>query len=76
VFGFVTGWKEDLVNMLNCDFARVLMMGVFSRVCSGLLWGMRESEVSDSGRRQWFFFLGRWYQEWEEKTPRSMEFEL
>jgi hypothetical protein len=37
---------------------------------------MRESAVSDSGRRQWFFYLGRWYREWEEKAPRSMEFEL
>ncbi len=50
--------------------------GVFSRVCSGVLGGMRESAVSDSGRRNWFFFLGRWYREWEEKVPRSMEFEL
>ncbi len=42
--------------MLNRNFARHLMMGVFSRVCSGVLWGMRESVVSDSGRRHWFFF--------------------
>ena len=32
--------------------------------------------MSGSGRRQWFFFLGRWYRGWEEKAPRSMEFEL
>jgi hypothetical protein len=25
-------------------------------VCSGVFWGMRESVVSDSGRRHWFFF--------------------
>jgi hypothetical protein len=62
--------------MLNRNFVRVLMMGVFSRVCSGVLWGMRESVVSDSGRRQWFFVWGMWYREWEEKAPRSMEFEL
>jgi hypothetical protein len=46
----------------------VLMMWVFCHVCSGVFWGMRESTVSDSGRRQWFFFLGRWYREWEEKA--------
>ncbi len=44
------------MNMINRNFARHLMMGVFSRVCSGVLWGMRESVVSDSGRRHWFFF--------------------
>jgi hypothetical protein len=44
------------VIMLNRDFARLLMMEVFSRVCSGVFWGMTESAVSDSGRRQWFFF--------------------
>jgi hypothetical protein len=76
VFGFVARWKEGFVSMLNRNFARVLMMEVFSRVCSGVLWGMRESAVSDSGRRQWFFFLGRWYREWEEKAPQPMEFEL
>jgi hypothetical protein len=32
------------------------MMGVFSLVCSGVLWGIRESAVSDSGRRHCFFF--------------------
>ena len=41
-------WKEDFVNMLNRGVMRLLMMGVFSRVCSGVLWGMRESVVSDS----------------------------
>ncbi len=64
------------MSMLNRNFARVLMTGVFSLVCSGVLRGMRESVVSDSGRRQWFFFGGRWYREWEEKSPRTMEFEL
>jgi len=44
------------VRMIKRNFARVLMIGVFSRVCSGVIWGMRESVVSDSGRRQWFFF--------------------
>ena len=44
------------MSMLNRNFARHLMMGVFSHVCSGVLWGMRESVVSDSGRRHWFFF--------------------
>jgi hypothetical protein len=39
VFGFVARWKEGLVNMINRNFARHLMMGVFSRVCSGVLWG-------------------------------------
>jgi hypothetical protein len=39
VFGFVTRWKEGFVSMLNRNFARHLMMGVFSRVCSGVLWG-------------------------------------
>jgi hypothetical protein len=60
------------VSMLNRNFARVLMMGVSSRVCSEVLWGMRESVVSDSGRRQWFFFVGRWYGEWEEEEPWVM----
>ncbi len=44
------------MNMLNRKFARLLMMGVFSHVCSGLIWGLRESVVSDSGMGQWFFF--------------------
>jgi hypothetical protein len=44
------------VSMLNRTFVRLLMMGVFSHVCSGVLWGMRESAVSDSGRGHWFFF--------------------
>jgi hypothetical protein len=35
VFGFVAWWKEGFVSMLNRNFARHLMMGVFSRVCSG-----------------------------------------
>ena len=39
VVGFVTRWKEGLVSILNRNFARLLMMGVFSRVCSGVLWG-------------------------------------
>jgi len=56
VFGFVSRWKEGLVSMINRNFMRLLMMGVFSRVCSGVLEGMRESAVSDSGRRYWFFF--------------------
>jgi hypothetical protein len=56
VFGFVARWKEGFVSMINRNFMRLLMMGVFSRVCSGVLWGMRESVVSDSGRRHWFFF--------------------
>jgi hypothetical protein len=43
------------VIMLNRTFTRILMMEVFSRVCSGVLWEMRESVVSDSGIRQWFF---------------------
>jgi hypothetical protein len=56
VFDFVARWKEDFVSMINRTFARLLMMGVFSRVCCGVLWGMRESAVSDSGRGHWFFF--------------------
>jgi hypothetical protein len=39
VFGFVARWKEGFVSMLNRNFARNLMMGVFSLVCSGVLWG-------------------------------------
>ena len=39
VFGFVVRWKEDFVSILNRNFARLLMMGIFSRVCSGVLWG-------------------------------------
>jgi hypothetical protein len=68
-------WKEDFMNMFNRNFARLLMRGIFSRLFRGAL-GMRESAVSDSGRRQWFFFWGRWYREWEEKEPWSVEFEL
>ena len=56
VFGFVARLKEGFVSILNRNFMRLRMMGVFSRVCSGVLWGMRESAVSDSGRRHWFFF--------------------
>jgi len=41
------------MNILNRIFARLLMMGVFSSVC---VLGTRESVVSGSGRRQWFFF--------------------
>ena len=73
VFGFVERWKEGVVIMINRNFMRLPMMGVFSHVCSGVLWGMRESVVSDSGRRHWFSFLGRCYRECEEKV---MEFEL
>ena len=43
VFCFVARWKEGFVSMLNRNFMRLLMMGVFSRVCSGVLWGMRAS---------------------------------
>jgi hypothetical protein len=32
-------WKEGFSSMLNRNFARLLMRGVFSRVCSGVLWG-------------------------------------
>ena len=39
VFGFVTWWKEDIVSMINRNFERHLMMGVFSRVCSGVFCG-------------------------------------
>ena len=39
VVGFVVRWKEDFVSMINRNFAQLLMMGVFSRVCSGVLWG-------------------------------------
>jgi hypothetical protein len=56
VFGFVARWKEDFVSMFNRNFMRLLMMVSFSLVCSGVLWGVRESAVSDSGRRHWFFF--------------------
>jgi hypothetical protein len=66
VFGFVERWKEDIVSMINRNFTRVLMMGVFSHVCSGVLWGMRESALLDSGRSQWIIFLDGWYR-WNEK---------
>jgi hypothetical protein len=56
MFDFVGRWKEGFVSMINRTFVRLLMMGVFSRVRSGVLWGMRESVVSDSGRGHWFFF--------------------
>jgi hypothetical protein len=55
VFDFVARWKECFVSMINRTFTLLLMMGVFSRVCSGVLWGMRESTVSDFGRGHWFF---------------------
>jgi hypothetical protein len=61
VFDFVAQWKEGFVSMINRTFARFLMMRVFSRVCSGVLWGMRESAVSDSGRGNWFFFWDQIY---------------
>ena len=39
--------------MLNRNFARYLMMGVFSRVCSGVFWGWGSLQgrvlVGDSG---------------------------
>ncbi len=56
MFGFVTRLKEGFVSMINRNFMRILMMGVFYHVCSGVIWGMRESSVSDSGRRHWFLF--------------------
>jgi hypothetical protein len=34
-------WKEVFIDMINRNFARHLMMGVFSRVCSGVLWGIK-----------------------------------
>ena len=43
VFGFVARLKEGFVSILNRNFMRLRMMGVFSRVCSGVLWGMRAS---------------------------------
>jgi hypothetical protein len=57
VFNFVARWKEGFVNMINRTFARLLTMGVFSRDCSGVFWGMRESVVSDSGRGHWLCSL-------------------
>ncbi len=39
VVGFVARWKEGFVSILNRNFARLLMMGVFSHVCSGVFWG-------------------------------------
>ena len=49
-------WKEGFMNMLNRNFARRNDEGgLLSRLFRGTL-GMRESTVSDSGRRQWFFF--------------------
>jgi hypothetical protein len=36
VFAFLTRWKEDFVSMINRNFMSLLMMGVFSRVCSGV----------------------------------------
>ena len=32
-------WKDGFVIMIKRNFACHLMMGVFSRVCSGVLWG-------------------------------------
>ena len=58
MFDFVARWKEDFVSMLNSTFERLLMMEVFSRVCSGVLWGMRESVVSDSEEIVFFPDLG------------------
>jgi hypothetical protein len=31
--------KEDFVSMLNRNFTRLMIMVVFSRVCSGVFWG-------------------------------------
>ncbi len=55
MFDFVARWKDDFVSMFNSTFTWILMMGVFSRVCSGVLWGMRESTVSVSGRGQFMY---------------------
>jgi hypothetical protein len=55
VFNFVARWKEGFVSMFNRTFTRLLMMGVFSRDCFGVLWGMRESAVSDSGRPKFMY---------------------
>ncbi len=49
-------WEEGFMVILNHNFARHLMMGVFPRVCSGVLWGMRKSTVSGSCRIQCSFF--------------------
>jgi hypothetical protein len=32
-------WKEGFMSIINRNFVRLLMRGVFSRVCSGVLWG-------------------------------------
>jgi hypothetical protein len=54
------------MSMINRNFARLLMMGVFSRVCSRVIWGLEslycrvlELLVGDSGS----FFWGRWYRD-------------
>ena len=39
VVDFVVPGKEGFVSMFNRNFSRLLMMGVFSRVCSGMIWG-------------------------------------
>jgi hypothetical protein len=62
------------VRMLNRNFMR-LLMGVFSRVCSGVLWGMVVCSVG-FWEETLVLFWGRWYREWEEKVPRPREFEL
>ena len=51
------------------------MMGVFSSVCSGVLWGRGGLQCRILGGVI-VSFLGRWYRGWEEKAPRPMKFEL
>ena len=51
------------------------MMGVFSCVCSGVLWGRGGLQCRILGGVI-VSFLGRWYRGWEEKAPRPMKFEL
>jgi hypothetical protein len=37
VFGYIAQWKEGFLSIHNRNFMRLLMMGVFSRVISGVL---------------------------------------
>ena len=60
------------MSMLSRNFARLLMMGVFSRVCSVVLWGRGGLQFRVLGGDIVFFFgVGG-----EVKATRLMEFEL
>ncbi len=51
------------MSMINRNFTRLLMMGVFSRVCSGVIWGLGSLYCRVLVGGIGSFFGGRWYRD-------------